>query len=110
MSSDILKGFFATNFAATILFSGLLKYLWGMINTMQIMVLTVLFKVDTPYNADKFMTTILKLCALDADNIDPIFEEMFHFRDRLPFETIVSKDGEVTSKWADCGYDTVFYI
>lgn len=82
---DFLKSFFAANFGLSIIFAGMLKFLWGMINTLQIIVLTVLFRLDTPYNADTFMVSILKLCSMDAESLDAVFEEMFHFREMDPF-------------------------
>lgn len=57
--------FFTGNFALSFVFGGLLQFIWGMINALQVIMLSTLFNVDIPLNAYMIMEVILKLCALD---------------------------------------------
>ena len=64
---------FTANFVLSFFSSHLLQYLWSMINTLQIIMLTSLFKLKLPESAKTIMTTILKLCAVDIYDTDSIF-------------------------------------
>ena len=42
-TEDFLTGFFGANIFASLFTGGLLQFIWGMVNTLQIVVLTALF-------------------------------------------------------------------
>ena len=62
MAEDMLDGFMkalsGTSFV-NILLSSSLQFLWGMINALQIIVLTVLFNLKIPVNAQQIEIKIL---------------------------------------------------
>lgn len=60
-----LQAFFSANIFVSIFSASMLQYLWSLINTLQIVVLTVLFKLPIPLNAELIMTMILQMCALE---------------------------------------------
>ena len=89
-TDNALKAFFAGNIVVSILSAGALQYLWGMINTLQILVLTVLFtRLEIPLNAEMIMVMILKLCSLEFIPSGAMLS-LFDFRDTDAFLTIVS--------------------
>ena len=104
-AEDMLKAFFGANIFVSLFSSGFLQFLWGMINTLQVLVLTELFYIDIPVNADMVMRMILRMCSLDFIQTDKIFE-VFKFRETKTFHTETSEAGEETSKWAEAGYDS----
>ena len=50
---------------ASIFFQSLLQYLWGLVNTLQMIMLTALFTSVPPVNAHSFMITSMKLTNMD---------------------------------------------
>lgn len=75
-SQEITKGFqdsfaaavqtiMAANGLISIVFAGALQFLWGLINSLQIIVLSVLFNLQIPENAKVIQVEILKACAFD---------------------------------------------
>ena len=50
-TENMLMTFLGANLALSIVSAGFLQYLWGMLNTMQIIVLTSLFEIDVHMNA-----------------------------------------------------------
>lgn len=55
-SENTLKAFFSANIVLSFFMAGMLQYLWGMINTLQVIVLTGLFGLtDVPPNAAMVM-------------------------------------------------------
>ena len=65
-SENALKAFFSANIFFSFFMATLLQYLWGMINTLQILVLTDLFGFrDIPPNAEMVMQAILRMCSLE---------------------------------------------
>ena len=76
---------------------------------MQIIVLTDLFSVDVPVNADIIMRMILKLCSFDFVKTEEIYK-VFKFRETEAFQTKVSSSGEEYSKFADAGYDSANFF
>ena len=43
----------------------MIKYLWGMVNSLQMIVLTVLFNLTMPEEAKVVLKEIMKYCNLD---------------------------------------------
>ena len=70
-------------------------------------VLTDLFNLDFPLNADMIMQMILKLCAMELKyfKLESFFEN-FNFRETEPFRTQTYANGEEYSKFADAGYES----
>ena len=64
-TEDILTAFLGGNIFIRFFTSNLLQHLWGLVNTLQIIVLMNLFSLEIPENAELLMTKILKLCALE---------------------------------------------
>lgn len=84
-AEDFLTAFFGANIALSFVSAGLLQYLWGLVNTMQIIVLTALFKLDMPENAEMVFVMALKLCALDMFSTEKYIDKLFPMRDTPPF-------------------------
>ena len=86
-TQSTLKTIFGSSFLLSIFLAILLQYIWGMINTLQIIVLTCLFtRLEIPMNADEIMKMILRLCALDFMQTDKVFEKWFDFRQTDAFD------------------------
>ena len=71
--------------------------------------LSALFGVDLPRNAEIIMIMILRLVAFDFIHTEEIFEGMFHFRETRWFMTKTFESGEQVSKFAEAGYDSTNY-
>ena len=80
-----LTAWFSANFFLSFFSSGFLIFLWSMINTLQIIMLTSLFNLDIPKNAKTIMTTVMNLCAAEFVNTDAWFVEIFGFRETKVF-------------------------
>lgn len=105
-----LMAFLAANFGLSLVFSSLLQYLWGLINTLQIVVLTVLFNLDIPENADNFMLMLLSLCSLEFIDTSEYLQMMFTFRETEAFGTKTFSDGTKEAKYADAGYESTIFL
>jgi len=86
--------------------AGMLQYLWSMINTLQIVVLTVLFKLDIPVNAEMIMIMILQMCSLEFVPTETALSFMFTFRETNAFATEINSNDESFSKFEEAGYET----
>lgn len=71
--------------------------------------LTVLFPIDFPENAEMVMIMFLKLCALDFFETEKYLQSMFAFRETKAFSTVENEDGEEYSKFAEAGYENANY-
>ena len=72
--SSGVKSILAGNAFTTILLATALQYLWGMVNALQIMVMTVFFHSLIPPNASVIMVEILKSCNFELFDSEPYFE------------------------------------
>lgn len=81
-----------------------------MIHTLQIIVLMALFNLQTPFNANMIMITILKLCGLEFISTEAAIEYLFDFRETEAMFTTVTETGETYSKWSDSGFETSIFI
>ena len=104
-TENVLRSFFSANIAISFLSAGALQYLWGLINTLQMIVLTVLFQLDIPPNAEMVMEMILKMCSLEFVPTEEMLTAMFGFRETQPFDLKVDSEGNEYSKFADVGFD-----
>lgn len=75
------------NFALNIFLSASLNYLWGMINTLQIIVKIPLLQISFPSNAFMFYIFINNIAAFDIIPVNSIYSQMFSFTETLPFST-----------------------
>ena len=82
----------AGNAFITILLASALQYLWGMVNALQIMVLTVFFYSLIPPNASVIMVEILKACNFELFDSEPYFE-YFNFGDSESYNLIFEESG-----------------
>ena len=105
VAEDVLTAFFSGNIFISFFTSNLLQYLWGLVNTLQIIVLMNLFNIEIPENAGLLMTTILKMCALEFIPKEKALE-FFNFRETEPFNMRADSNGEESSKYDDAGYDS----
>ena len=104
-----LKSFLTANLFVSVFTAGMLQYLWSLINTLQIIVLTVLFVLDIPINAEMIMIMILEMCSLEFIPTETVFEYMHSFRETNPFASKIDENGENTSKYAAAGYESANY-
>lgn len=96
-----MKTIMQTNLILSIPIGGLLQYLWGMINSVQLIVLTVLFTVDMPVYSYDIYLALNQLVAFDIFQVEEtVYEPYFNFP---PRETLSPKYDEV-------GFDTPIYI
>lgn len=109
-AQNTLMAYFGANIIFSILGSGLLQFLWGLINTLQIIMLTSLFDLHFPDNANRIMTMIMKLCAADFIDTDWVFIKVFGFRETRVFKSNINADGEEQSAFANAGYDSSVYF
>ena len=75
----VLKTALSGNLILTIFTSLVLIYLWSMINGLQVIALTCLFKVQLPANVEVVNTEILRFAAFDLFQTEWIFRQIFSF-------------------------------
>ena len=78
-SSGFLSVFMSTNVFLSIFMIQLLQYLWGLINTLQMIVIIVLFNVQFPLNTSQILIDIMALSNLDLFEVDGYITAMFNF-------------------------------
>ena len=66
----------ASNFIANLVISGTLNYLWGMINSLQIVAHFPMINVLMPANCQVVFMIIVKIATFDIIPVDPIMEEI----------------------------------
>ena len=81
-----------------------------MINVLQTIVLSALFNVQIPINADMVMVAILQLVSADVVDVDPWIEYLHEFRETEPFFLRYDSEGRAYSKFEDAGYDSANFI
>ena len=59
--------------------------MWGLINSMQIIVLTVLFSLIMPAHVDAYLVQIMKLTNMDIIPVDDYLQDMFDFSETESF-------------------------
>ena len=105
-TEDALLAFFSANTCLSLLTSALLQQLWSMVNALQIAMLTTLFVIHLPKNADMIMVMILRLVSFDFFKTETIMNSIFYFRETNQFMTVVFENGEEFSVFAEAGYDS----
>ena len=79
-AGGFLSVFMGTNFFLSFFMIGVLQFLWGLINTLQMIMFTVLFSCNFPLNASKIMIAIMKLTNLDIIDTESILTAMWNFK------------------------------
>ena len=80
-TQNTMIAWFSANLGMSIFASFMLTFLWSMINSLQIIMLTSLFNLEFPILASQIMATLMKLLALDFIDTDSAFEEIFGFEE-----------------------------
>ena len=70
-----------------------IQYLWGMINSIQLIVFTTLFDVKIPLNAETTMHKLLALCNLDVLQIERLWNYLVDVPETDPFSDRFSAAG-----------------
>ena len=99
--------FGSSSIILSIFFAGLLQYLWGFINTLQIIMITALFTIMLPSNAQMMMFTIMQLTNLDLlnslniVNLEEVSINMFGFTEEhlAPFNGLFKMAGFETTNF-----------
>ena len=78
----------AGNVFIVIFFSGAIQTMWGMINSLQMMVITLLFSVFQPINSHILQLSILQLCAFDLFKSEDYYKTFFRFDETESFNLV----------------------
>ena len=71
------------NLGTTLLSAQVIQYLWGIINSLQLIVMTVLYSLIIPTVCYDVLISIMKLTNLDIIEVDFLFDIMFKFRETM---------------------------
>ena len=89
-----------TNLFLSIFLVGVLQLLWGLVNTLQIIMLSVLLTVDMPLNCYQIMIAIMRLTNLDVVDTEDFLTKFFTFKsEALPRNMIFKEAGYETSNF-----------
>ena len=92
-----MKLFMGSNIFLSMFLIALLQFLWGFVNTIQVVVITVLFNVNFPLNAVKIFIIINKLTSLDLIEVDDYIKSFMRIhQDTVPLNIV----------FEDCGYES----
>ena len=97
----------ASNLVLSLVLASALQYLWGMVNSLQIMVLGMFFKLLFPANSAIIQTEILKSCAFDFFHTEIYYQEIFNFKDSDSL-TELFEDAEISGSIFIIGIGPVF--
>ena len=79
-TENIIKTFLGSNIFVSFFNAHALQYLWGMVNAIQMIIMTSLFKISLPVNAFMVIQAIWHLVSLDVFQTDALYARMFGFR------------------------------
>ena len=88
-----------SNIVVSIFLAGLLQFLWGLINTIQMIMLTALFTILVPKNAHTLMISLLKMSNLDIMQTEKIHEGIFGTSTQAPFNAVYETAGYETTNF-----------
>ena len=79
------------NLLTSLILAQIIQYLWGIINSLQLVVLTVLFSMPAmPKKCEELLVQILSYINLDVMPTDSVLVAMFGFRETQSFnETLL---------------------
>lgn len=81
----MLATFLSSNIFVSFFLRGILGYLWGLVNTLQIIVLTALFSVGKPQHTNYLMISLMKILNFDTVEVEPVIKHFFTISDTEPF-------------------------
>ena len=99
----------AGNFFISLLLATALQYLWGMVNSLQLIVMGVLFDILQPENAKVIQLQILKACSFDFFYTEDLYKSMFGFKDSESFNDNFEEAGIEGSNFI-IGVGPVFFF
>ena len=67
--------------------STIISYLWGIVNGLQLIAMTCLFRIKLPTNVQVVFVEILKLAAFDLFQTETIYMKIFRFSQTESFST-----------------------
>jgi hypothetical protein len=76
---------FSSNIVLTIFLSTILGYVWGIVNGLQLITMTVLFRIRLPANVQVVFVELLKLAAFDLLQTETIYMKIFKFSETDSF-------------------------
>ena len=89
-----------TNFFLSFFMIGVLQFLWGLINTLQMIMFTVLFSISFPLNCSKIMIAIMKLTNLDVIDTETILNAIWTFKiEAAPISAVFEEAGYQSSNF-----------
>jgi len=109
-ATNFISSFIGTNLFLSIFSAGALQYLWGLINSLQMIVMTALFRIDIADNADMILVAILEMVSLDFVETDEVINALFDYRETPIFMAEDRGGDELESKFGDAGYDSSNYV
>lgn len=74
-----------TNFVLNLILGGLLNELWGMINSLQLIVHTLLFRINFPTNAEQLITVFMSVASFNVVPTDSIMDD---YVNKVPGEAL----------------------
>ena len=95
-SFEILLG---ANMVATTIFSTSMQFMWGLVNTLQLIALTIFFDTLSPVNVQSVLINILKISNFDLYPTDQIYEKVFDFTETQPFNSLFEETGFESSNF-----------
>mmetsp|Transcript_18451 Transcript_18451/g.24777 ORF Transcript_18451/g.24777 Transcript_18451/m.24777 type:complete len:86 (+) Transcript_18451:289-546(+) len=75
----------AGNFMISLIFAGALQYLWGMVNSLQVMVISIVYATFMPENLHVILIEVTKACSFDFYQTEDIYMEIFDFAETESF-------------------------
>ena len=88
-----IKAMMAGNMFVSLLMAGALQYLFGMINSIQLMMLGLFFSLLQPPNAKIIQIELYKAVAFDFFQTETIYVEVFGFKDSESFNDAFDEAG-----------------
>ena len=107
--ANSVKTIMAGNFIISLMFAGILQYLWGMVNTLQIINLGILYKILLPDNLQIIQIEVSKACAFDFFYTEDLYYEVFDFRETPSFSEFFEAAGIEGSNFV-IGIGTLFFF
>ena len=101
ITGGFLASFLGSNFILSIFLVGVIQYLWGLINTLQMITLTALFTGNMPQNCKRIMIEIMHFTNLDVIDCTDAIRAVFSFR---------AEPGPINQNFDQAGYESSNFI
>ena len=89
----------SANIGLSIFLSGVLNQLWSLVNTVQIIVITYMFSVLMPQNAELLLLSLMKLTNLDIIKTEVAINWVFNFPTTAPLNLRFEQAGYESSNF-----------